>query len=434
MRLTIPVRISAAAAFAAASLFTVLAGGGADPLAAEEGSYPERAPFRWNPGESVSLTLRGLLAVDFVTFPRTEVEYGLSRDAEVKLRAARPSLRMELDRNWAARFDLELGSASPDVQEAWVEFKRLAYLRVRAGRFHVPFGLAQNVALEDQRLMEAPMLAGNTKDFRDVGLLLNGAVWGGHVRYAAGMVSGVRDVSIDVNDKPDLAARLLVFPLVGISPLVEGMHVGASGTWGDGPLRDGFRGGTAAGFYFTQPPAIRGVQTRSGVEFEWVNRYGRLAAEYQHVEQDRSGMTVDQQLGSASVKVEDLKPVEAYGWYVEGAWHVWGQRGATAPVTGVEVAGRYEKLTIRDGSSKVTTPQGVEDHAPLPDVWADAITAGVNGYPYPGVKVSLLWQGVRFSDLRLAPDYEPPAKGAGEVVAAESSMVHHVLCRAQFVF
>jgi hypothetical protein len=174
--------------------------------------------------------------------------------------------------------------------------------------------------------------------------------------------------------------------------------------------------------------------TRSGVEFEWANRYGRLAAEYQNVVQDRTDIEENQEVGTGYAQVGDLKPLQIYGWYVEGACHVWGQRGATAPITGIELAGRYEKITIRDGASLVATAQGVEDHAPLQDVWADAVTAGMNGYPYPGVKLTLMWQGVRYSDLRIAPDYEPPEKGAGEVVAAESNMVHLVFLRAQFAF
>jgi hypothetical protein len=184
-----------------------------------------------------------------------------------------------------------------------------------------------------------------------------------------------------------------------------------------------------AGYTFSEPPTIRGVQWRAGAELEWAAPAFRVAGEYQYLSQERDGITDSQRIGAALVPVGDLEPLVVRGWYVEASGHVFGEDDAQGdPRTGLEIAARFESLDFGDGRRTVAVADGEEDHAPLVDSWVEAVTAGVSGYFGWGLRVGLAWQAVRFGRADLAPDHEEGDVSGGD------AWVHHVFARAQFEY
>jgi hypothetical protein len=447
------------AAFAGAALlpllalFPLLLPCGAVGLAEESAAAPQHPAdlLTWRSGTGNALSLRSWLATDLRAFPRTEVDYGRSWHVEPSLVSARVSSRFRLWQVVRGRLDLELAEASPDVQEAWFEYRPFELFGLRAGRAKVPFGLAPQLSVPDYRLLGAPMVFGNSKDFRDAGFLVLGDWKDGFVGYAVGAVLGSRDVAVDVNDKPDLTGRILLHAPADAGNWLSGLHVGTSATWGEGPTRHGFRGRTLAGHSFLNPPSIRGEQLRLGAEVEYATPWFRLAGEYTRTVQQRDGIVENQKVGKAYAEVADLEDYAVSGWYSEASVHLFGKRAlrwaqadgsdvegqaddsgsSLAPRSGLELCGRFETLDVSDGHRLVEVDAGNEDHAPLADTFVMGITAGINYYFEPGIRLTLAWQGLRFDDATLAADYVPPETADEPAAEPGSAWTHQLFLRAQ---
>ncbi|MBW2700569.1 MAG: hypothetical protein JRF33_07085 [Deltaproteobacteria bacterium] len=380
-----------------------------------------------------SLEISGWLAMDFEAFPRVETGYDKSWHLGPDMRVARLRADFQLNRIWGGRLDLELASLDPVKMDMWFEARFWSWLKVRAGHFKTPFGRSQLLSLPDRSLLEAPLVAGNPKDFRDTGLMLHGGFLDKRLEYGLALVTGSRDLTVDVNEKPDFVGRLSIRPLRGLGPWLEGLGLGGSFSWGEGPRRRGFRGRSMAGWTFVVPPGIRGEQLRWGAEFEWLAPVLSFRAEYQWQRQARDGVEDSQRVGGSMVSVGDLEPWKIEGFYAELAAQLWGERDASGPVTGIELSARFESLDFSDGTRMLSTPSGDEDHAPLPDSWVEGLTLGLNGYLDNGLRLSAVYQGLRFGRRELAPDYDAdilPAQNPSEA----GHWVHHFFLRAQFVY
>jgi hypothetical protein len=352
----------------------------------------------------VTLTLHGWLITDAVAFRRTEVGYGPSWNVGLDQRAARLSARLDLPHDLRARLDLDLAGGDPWVQEVWFDYVPSDYVGVRVGRLRVPFGYAQQLAVPDLRLPENPSLTGNPKDVYDVGVVVHGAAFG-LLEWAIGAVTGSRDVSIDVNDQPDLVGRFVVRPLPDAGAWLDGLALGVSGSWGKGPVRHAFRGLLACDATFLDPPNVRGVAWRAGADLVWTTPWTRLVVEAQHLNQAREDLTDTQ----GGVAVGDLDPFTVTGFYVEGEVRVVG---------GLSLAGRFESMDFGDGDRTI----GTENHGPLDDSWMEAITVGVNLELDGGVRFGVAWQGARFGK-----------DDAGASIAPDGSdgLYHQLFARAQ---
>jgi hypothetical protein len=379
----------------------------------------------WRHDEGTWARLSGVIALDMRAFPRVEAGHGPSWHVEPFLSTARATGRFCWRNLLAARLDVELAETNPDLQEAWFEFRKWDLFRVRAGRFRVPFGLTPQIEVQHLRLLSVPMMFGNSKDFRDVGLLVFGDWHDGWLGYAVSVGSGSRDIRVDVNDRPDVVARLVLHPPRGRSWWWSGLQVGVSGAWGEGPERQGFRGRTMGGHSFYSPPTVRGTQWRLAADLEYATPWFRVAGEYLWSRQERTGLTAWQMVGGSGIDVGDLAPLVTRGWYVEGSGLLFGRKSPDfVPVSGLEVCARFETVSFGDGRRVVTTPAGDEDRAPLVDANVMGVTAGINGYVQPGIRLGLFWQGLRFDDGTMAPDHEGTGTGA--------EWFHQVFLRAQW--
>ncbi|MDY0003860.1 MAG: hypothetical protein RBU30_21360 [Polyangia bacterium] len=379
------------------------------------------------------LRLDASLVTDLVIFPRVETGYGVSWHAGPELREARIGAHFQVARIWGGQLDLDLASLDPLSMDLWVESRAWAWLKIRFGRFKIPFGRIQQLAVREQLLLETPLVVGNSRDFRDTGLMLLGELWGRRVSYGLAMVTGSRDLAVDVNELPDLVGSLQLHPMRGLGPWLRNLGLGASFSFGEGPIRRGFRGRTTAGWTFINPPSIRGRQLRWGVNLEWLTHWMTFRAEYMWQRQYREDIEETQRVGTSMVAVGDLEPWTVHGFFTDLTVHVWGRRSLQGPLSGIELTARFESLSFSDGSRQETIPEGVAEHAPLTDSWIQGVSAGLNGYLGWGVRLSLLYQGLRFGRRDLAPDYDSTATPAQDP-AAMGHWVHHVFLRAQWSY
>ncbi len=384
--------------------------------------------------EAQSLSVDGWLATDLRAFRRTETGYGASWNVEPVLNSARLALRYRFQDVFTVRLDGEFAEANPDVQEAWLEYSPIQFLALRAGRVKVPFGLSPQQSVPEYDLLSAPMVFGNAKDFRDVGFMISGDWAEGFLTYAVAAVTGSRDLSVDVNDKPDVVGRLVLHMPEGSCPWVRGIQLGGSASWGEGPTRHGFRGRTLGGHTFSDPPVVRGNQLKWGAEFLWQNPLFKVSGEYVAINQDRDGITESQKVGTAFVQVGELEPYVVTGYYAEATAYLtrmfgWDQDQFSA----VELTGRFERLDFGDGTREVALDTGTEQRAPLLDSGLTGVGVALHVRPARQVRITLAWQGLLFDDAEMEPDFEKPQADSDPAASAPSpSWVHSLFLRAQF--
>lgn len=371
--------------------------------------------LQWKDGD-LSLSLRGWILTDLIALPRAEATFGPSWNVQPFLRSARLSAAVGLPDALSARLTLELGEINSDVQELWAGYSAGEWLTLRAGRLKVPFGMTQQLALAARPLLEAPLVAGNAKDFYDHGLAGHGTWAGGRILYALGTVSGTRTSSVDVNEQPDLVARVVMCPFGDDDAHLGRLTLGGSGSYGRGPLRNGSRVRTPGEHTVAPPPTIRGVQERLGGELSF--RQGRVSlnAEYQWLRQHRSGLTSNASTEEGLHPIGDLAPYVVRGWYVEGSWLLAGETGLPIPKYGVELAARVERLRFGDGTDRQEVGETAVDHAPLLDSSVTGFTTGLSVYSRTGLRLTVAWQQLRFGRADTAPNQSPGAStsdGAG---------------------
>lgn len=380
--------------------------------------------------DELSLSFRGWIFTDIMAMPRTE------RDADKadlhispELRSARLIAFIGFSPEISTRLTFEMAGSNFDIHEIWADYAPMEIFRIRAGRIRVPFGMTQQTGLGMRTLNESPIIANNSRDYYDHGIMVSGDLGGRILHYALSMVSGTRTGTIDVNDSPDIAGRFMLRPFAGTESSARFLHMGASGTYGEGPVRNGFRVRTPGNHTVSPPPNIRGLQERLGAEISFRHPKFRLDGEYQWLRQHRSGLNANQATDQGVVKVERLNPYIVQGWYIESAFLLFGESGPNIPVKGLEIAGRFESLDFGDGTETSTLNNGaVITHSPLIDSTVETVSAALNLYMSNGMRLSTTWQIIRYGQNQLAPNYEPNS-GSPEAL---SNWVNHFSLRMGF--
>jgi hypothetical protein len=346
-------------------------------------------------GKDAELKISGNLFTQVSIFQQTDFRGHDGTDVELSLRQA----YLELFARWKTmslfiQGDFQVFSAT--VQQAWIEWAPVKELGVRAGRDFIPFGLSQGISVSDNPFVERPLVTGNEKDLRDIGLWIRGELAGSSLFYGIGVFNGSRDLSLEENEKPDVAARLVWEPLGLLPGWHHGiLHFGASFRWGLGPSRQGFRGKLSTEFTFFSPPEVEGEEMAAGAEIAWWSRWISVFAEFQvHRQERRTISELDPETHDA---ITSLRPLKFFGYNIGFTSLVWGipgsRRGGYPPSTGllplkgVELAARFEELWIEDG---------IGPHAPKEDLHIYDVFAGVNVYPGRSVIVQAQYIMTRF--------------------------------------
>ena len=152
------------------------------------------------------------------------------------LRRARIILNGTVFHNFDYNLTPEFAGNSPQILDAYLNYRPLPELQLQAGKMKPPVGLE---ALEPDiyTFFNERSLASDLAPYRDIGAELHGDVSGGAVSYAAGIFNGLPDLNtstINTNLDDDVAfgGRVFTVPFknTDISPL-KGLGFGVSGSY-----------------------------------------------------------------------------------------------------------------------------------------------------------------------------------------------------------
>jgi len=287
------------------------------------------------------LRLAGVLQVDSRTFFGNSAIVG---NDGFLLRRARPILEGTVAHDVDFLFVPDFGGSTPQIYDAYVNYRVSPALQLQAGKFKSPIGLEQLQSDRDLSFNERS-LATDLVPNRDVGFLLHGDLLSGRLNYSAGVLNGVGDARISGNspfqDDKEYVARLFAQPFKTDkdSPL-RGLGLGVAGSFATQQATNtsalpATTGGTLAGFstvgqqqFFAYNPTGAGVVTANGdhwrISPQGYYYWGPLSLLGEFVVSDQE---VHRSLGAGVVRSARL---ENTAWEIAGGWVLTGEEAAFA--------------------------------------------------------------------------------------------------------
>src|SRR3954470_17185714 len=178
------------------------------------------------------IQLRGVLQVDSRTFFN---DAGVVGNDGLLLRRARPILQGTVFRDFDFVFVPDFGGSSPQIFDAYLNYRYNPEFQLQAGKFKSPIGLEQLQADQDLMFNERALPTALVPN-RDVGFMLHGHILDGTISYSAGIFNGVGDArnsnNADFEDDKAFEGRLFFEPFkkTSISAL-QGFGFGVSGSY-----------------------------------------------------------------------------------------------------------------------------------------------------------------------------------------------------------
>lgn len=369
--------------------------------------------------DRLQLKPKGYFQVDFRSFGNWETEIGkvnLARDT-FELRR----LRLGLEGSYRAlRFELDVDLSGEDdalddalrgyvprdffaddiLRDAFVDWRSSRKLRVRAGRFKIPFFEEQLISASRIDFTERSMATTALVPGRDLGLMAHGRL-SDKVAYEAGVFAGDDRLS-DSRSGITGAARVVYTPATALL-------VGVAATLGDvkqenGDSARGMPGRCASGYRFFAAHHVDGRRLRAGLEAAWTP--GRVALKVAAVE----GRDARQGQGAS---FEDLPDLVGRGWSASAHFLLNGhrRRGFVEPGQGlfhgmgtIEASLRYEQLLFDDAGSATGLSSASLRAADVRDTSASALTAGLSWWPTRWMRLigNASWE--RFGSGDVAPE------------------------------
>ncbi len=269
------------------------------------------------------------------------------------LRRVRPVVQGTVGKLFDFYLNPDFAGGTTVLQDAYLDVRATPKLRVRVGKFKVPFGLERLQSGAGLLFVERALPTSIAPN-RDLGLQLHGEWAGGVLQYQAGVFNGVVDggsADADTNDGKDLAARVFVQPWKrGTTKALAKLGLGLAITRGEqsGALPSYRSGGQLAFFSYAAGVSADGRRARLSPQVQWAHARLGLFAEYARSTQDvRRGA--------------DLVRVTNRAWQAAAALTLTGEAAAPGSVTprrpfdphngqwgALELAARWNELTIDD--------------------------------------------------------------------------------------
>jgi phosphate-selective porin OprO and OprP len=181
------------------------------------------------------LQLKGVLQVDSRTFFD---DGGTAGNDGFLLRRARPIMQGTVFRDFDFLFVPDFGgTGSPQIFDAYLNYRLRPELQFQVGKFKAPIGLEQLQADKDI-LFNERALPTDLVPNRDLGFELHGDMFGGVANYAVGIFNGIGDArnsgNADFQDDKAFAGRLFFLPFKrGSTAVLQGLGFGVSGSFED---------------------------------------------------------------------------------------------------------------------------------------------------------------------------------------------------------
>jgi phosphate-selective porin OprO and OprP len=344
----------------------------ATPASAQDQS-PVKKGFVWNDrpsivfGEDFNIEVRGRVQLD-----------GRRYDPELNeekfdVRTVRFGLRGELSRHFDWEIEREVDHA-PDLEEGvekwrlgdwkdvYLNWSTFDAIRVKAGRFKMPFGLEQTIGVSDQDFAYRTLGSVKIAPGRDTGVMAYGELLDGSLIYEAGVfdddggngeLESERFVleGQDLEDiGPSAAARVVGEPFrrLPVPNRLKGAELGIAFTTSQIPEGlNSLQGEEVWGYNFFERVYVKGRRQRLGLQFDWSPGPVGFRSEWMQSREERLGQ---------SNRNEDLSDFVGTAWYTSATWLVTGEdkdsdvqprrslfRGG---IGAVEIGVRYDVLTF----------------------------------------------------------------------------------------
>ncbi len=362
-----------------------------------------------------ALQLKGVLQVDSRTFFD---DAGIAGNDGILLRRARPILQGTVFRDFDFQFIPDFGgTSSPQIYDAWLNYRYSPALQLQVGKFKTPVGLEQLQADRDI-LFNERALPTDLVPNRDIGFELHGDLFGGVANYAAGIFNGVGDArnsnNADFEDDKAFAGRLFFQPFARSgAPGLKGLGFGVGGSFEDfqhttnNSALPATTGGSLPGYatvgqqqFFAYNPTNRAVVYADGEHWRLSPQayyfYGPfgLLAEY---------AISDQRVSRTGTGAQPSARLEHTAWQVAGSWVLTGEDASFAGVVprqpfdprrgnwgAWQLVARYSELDIDPAAFPFfSDPRSSARRA---QEWS----AGVNWYLNRNVRVDLSYSQTTF--------------------------------------
>lgn len=271
----------------------------------------------------------------------------------VLFRRIRPLFEGTVFRSVDFRFMPDFGQNNPQIQEAFLEWRRFPAAKLRVGKFKEPIGL--EILQQDRHLVfPERSMASDLLPLRYMGAQAGGSIFSRRIEYEAGYFNGASDGSngnfkwVPANE---FAARLFLHPFAARrDPAIRGFGIGIAGS-------DGHDHGAIAGlktasqstfFKYASTTLANGPHTRIAPQANYYAGPLGLTSEYVISSQDVRNR-------SFSAMVRNV------GWQVSGSVLLTGEknsydsaipRSTFAPACGRGHLGAFE-LTFRHSQVQI---------------------------------------------------------------------------------
>lgn len=365
-------------------------------------------------GKDVTLEIRGKLQLDWRQFdPQIDED-------RFDFRTARVGLKGDLTKH----FDYEIERAVEqegkfgEWKDVYLNWSTFDILRVKAGRFKMPFGLEQNTGATDVDFAYRSLASSTIAPARDRGVMAYGEL--GRLGYEVGLFDDDGDngelkepqfveAGEDLKDVgPSFAVRLTgdLFRALPVPNKLKSANFGVAYTNASVPEGlNSLRGQSVWGTEdFFEPVYVKGRRQRLGAQFDWTPGPAGLKAEWMQSREQRLGQ---------SNRNEDLSDFIGTGWYVSGTWFVTGEDKDDnvnprnpifqGGIGAIEIGARYDQLEFSSANNTgaaFTNPRADPLLANTDQVW----TFGVNWLLNRWVRVITNAIHEEFADPSRSPD------------------------------
>jgi phosphate-selective porin OprO/OprP len=350
-----------------------------------------------------SVSLKGLVQLDSRTFFR---DAGTAGNDGFLLRRARPILQGTVFRDFDFLFVPEFGgTGSPQILDAYLNYRYSPALQLRAGKFKSPVGLEQLQSDKDTFFSERALPTGLVPN-RDLGVQVHGDLFSGRVSYAAGIFNGVGDGrssnNADFDDNKEFAGRLFFQPFITSSRKgLRGIGFGVGSSYSEAQGTNSL--GLANGY--TTPAQQQFFSFRSGAVAE--GQHWRLAPQATYYF-GPFGLLAEYTVSRQGVEivhsgVKYHSNMENTAWQVAASWVLTGEDASFTGVTprrpfnpksgawgAWQVVARYSQLSLDQDAFPNFADPAVSAHE------AQEWGVGLNWYLNRNLRVNASFSHVNF--------------------------------------